>query len=66
MVKRKYKVEFKQTETFIIDLYAKNEKQARELAEKKWEQGDYQEVGDCSVEIDMVYDVSGTDDPFNP
>jgi hypothetical protein len=66
MVKRKYKVEFKQTETFIIDLYAKNEKQARELAEKKWEQEDYQEVGDCSVEIDMVYDVSGTDDPFNP
>lgn len=65
-MKRKYKVEFKQTETFLIDLYAKNEKEARELAEKKWEEGDYQEVGDCAVEIDTVYDITGTDDPFNP
>jgi hypothetical protein len=63
---KKFKIEYIQTETFIVDVLAKNEKQAIELANKKWERGDYQEVGDCSVEIKSIFDVSNTDDPFNP
>ena len=33
----KYKVEFVQTETFIVDVKAENEKQAIEKAEKSFE-----------------------------
>ena len=63
---KKYKVEFIQTETFIVDVLAKNEKEAIEKAEKEWDKGNYQEMGDCKVEIGTIYDVSDTDDPFNP
>ena len=62
---KKYKVEFIQTETFIIDVKAESEKQAIELAEKKWGEGDYQETGDLKVETGTTYDVTNTDDPFN-
>jgi ATP-dependent 26S proteasome regulatory subunit len=63
---KKYKVEFKQTETFIVDVLAENETEAKKLAEEKWSNEDYQEVGDCEIEISTIYDVSETDDPFNP
>lgn len=62
----KYKVEMIQTETFIVDVLAKNEKQAIKLAEKKWNEGDYQETGNIEVKTNTVYDVTNTDDPFNP
>ena len=61
----KYKVEFVQTESFVVDVKAENEKQAIEKAEKEFESGNYQEVGDCGVEVGTVYDVTNTDDPFN-
>ena len=64
--KRKYKVEFKQTETFIVDVYAANQKQAEELAGERFDAGDYQDMGDCEVVVNQVYDVTNTDDPFNP
>jgi hypothetical protein len=63
---KKYKVEFIQTETFIVDVLAKNEKEAVKKAEEGWEKENYQEVGDCKVELGTIYDVSGTDYPFNP
>jgi hypothetical protein len=63
---RKYKVEYKQTETFIVDVYAINQKEAEKLASKKFDAGDYQETGDCEVELNSVYDVTNTDDPFYP
>ena len=63
---RKYKVEYKQTETFIVDVYAVSQKEAEKLASKKFDAGDYQETGDCEVELNSVYDVTNTDDPFNP
>ena len=66
MKKRKYKVEYKQTETFIVDVYAKDEAQAEKLAAKRFDAGDYQEMGDCEVELNNVYHVTHTDDPFNP
>jgi len=64
--KRKYKVEYKQTETFIVDVYANNQKQAEELAGKRFDAGDYQEIGDCEVVVNHVYDVTNTEDPFCP
>jgi len=64
--KRKYKVEYKQTETFIVDVYANNQKQAEELAGKRFDAGDYQEIGDCEVVVNHVYDVTNTEDPFFP
>jgi len=64
--KRKYKVEYKQTETFIVDVYAGNQEQAEKLASKKFDSGDYQEIGDCEVVVNQVYDVTNTEDPFNP
>jgi len=66
MGKRKYKVEYKQTETFIVDVYANNQEQAEKLASRRFDAGDYQEIGDCDVEVNQVYDVTNTDDPFNP
>ena len=64
--KRKYKVEFKQTETFIVDVYATNQKQAEELAGNRFDAGDCQDMGDCEVVVNQVYDVTNTDDPFYP
>ena len=66
IAKRKYKIEYKQTETFVVDVYAKNETQAKLLASKRFDAGDYQEIGDCSVELNCVYDVTNTEDPFFP
>jgi len=61
----KYKIEFTQKETFIIDVKADTEQQAIEKAEKHWENGYYQETGDLNVEVTNIYDVTDTDDPFN-
>ena len=66
MKKRKYKVEYKQTETFVVDVYAKDQKQAEELAGKRFDAGDYQDMGDCEVVVNQVYDVTNTEDPFHP
>ena len=63
---KKYKVEYKQAETFVVDVYALNQKEAEKLANKKFNAGDYQEIGDCEVELNNVYDVTNTDDPFYP
>lgn len=63
---KKYKVEFIQTETFIVDVIAENEEKAQELAQQRFDNGDYQETGDVSVGFGTVYDVTNTDDPFNP
>jgi len=62
----KYKVEFVQTEKFIVDVRAKTEENARKRATEIWNNGNYQETGDIEVELNMVYDVTHTDDPFNP
>lgn len=63
---KKYKIEFVQKETFVVDVLAKNQKEAEKIATKYFNEGVYQEIGDCEVEINMVYDVSETDDPFFP
>lgn len=62
----KYKVEFIQTEVFIVDVLANDQQEATDKATEKWENGDYQETGDLEVATGTVYDVTNTDDPFNP
>ena len=61
----KYKVEFIQTETFIVDVLAKDETEARTKADLEFQNDNYQEMGDCAVETGTVYDVTNTDDPFD-
>jgi len=51
---KKYKVKFIQTETFIVDVLAKNEQEAIEKATEEWNNGNYQEVGDCKVETGTI------------
>ena len=62
---KKYKVEFIQTETFIVDVKAEDEQGATDKAQKEFDNENYQEVGDCGVQIGTVYDVTNTDDPFH-
>jgi len=62
---RKYKVEFIQKETFIVDVRAKSQEEAEKKAQKQWNDGNYQETGDLDVSVGVVYDVTDTDDPFN-
>ena len=67
---KKYKVEFSQAIQYVIDVLAKNEQEAKDKAIEKWGKIDgtehYYQVGDETLEVINVYDVSGTDDPFNP
>jgi len=68
----KYKVEFTQTRTYIVDVLADSEFEAKDKAQNKWEiikinnMEHYHEFGDPDEKITTVYDVTGTDDPFNP
>lgn len=68
----KYKVEFVQTDKFIVDVLAKNEDEAKTKASVEWlnitKNGmeHYHQDGDPEVDIGVVYDVTNTDDPFNP
>ena len=69
---KKYKVEITQTETFIVDVLADNENEAIEKANVKFEAAEsigtehYMGTGNGGREIGYIYDVTDTDDPFNP
>lgn len=68
----KYKVEFQHIETYIIDVEANTEEEATNIAIQKLEQAfnngtyHYHEIGDPATNISNIYDVTNTDDPFNP
>ena len=68
----KYKVEIVQKDIFVIDVLAKNENSAKKLATKKWNEVakngtyHYYQVNDTETDFGIIYDVSNTDDPFNP
>jgi len=68
----KYKVEFLQTETFVVDVLAKNEEEASIKATKKFSEIKQQEmehhhqIGDTDWNTGNIYDVTDTDDSFNP
>ena len=63
----KYKIEI--TKTFCIDVYSKTEEEAKRLAENELERQEalniqhYAQTGDTEF---TAYEVSETDDPFNP
>ena len=70
---QKYKVELTQSEKFVIDVKAESVEQAEKLAKKYFnrvvENGTahyYSTTGGVETEVNYVYDVSETDDPFNP
>ena len=68
----KYKVEFTQLQKFIVDVMAVNQEEATTKAKKEFDSilvkdmQHYHEVGDSAVDVSMVYDVTETDDPFDP
>ena len=68
----KYKVEFKQVHTYVVDVLAEDESKAKELAGEKFKEiqshnvEHYHETEDPETEVSTVYDVTNTDDPFNP
>ena len=69
---KKYKVEFVQTGRYIVDVLAVDEQEATDKASVRWEEikaagtEHYHQDGDSEVAVGTVYDVTGTDDPFNP
>lgn len=68
----KYKVEFIRTESFVIDVLAENEDEAQLKAYEEFYNLDsngtlhYYSNGDEDVTVGTAYDVTNTDDPFNP
>ena len=62
----KYKVTFTESRDYVVDVWAKDEAHAREEADRCFQNDAYHEIGDPEVVIDQVYDVTNTEDPFNP
>ena len=62
----KYKVTFTESRDYVVDVWAKDEAHAREEADRCFQNDAYHEIGNPEVVIDQVYDVTHTEDPFNP
>ncbi len=58
----------KEIRIYILDVLAEDEEQARKIADSKYNDGMYTnyDMGDEIVETGKVFDVTNTDDPFNP
>jgi hypothetical protein len=71
-IQLKYKVEVLDTKTYIVDVLATNEDEATSKAFKAYNQHykegtlHYYEMGDDEINVGVIYDVTDTDDPFNP
>lgn len=69
---KKYKVELIEKQTYVIDVLADNESDARKLAQETFEKimadnmEHYYAMGDDFLEQGTIYDVTNTDDPFDP
>ena len=69
---KKYKVEIVQTEKYVVDVLAESEQEATDAATAKWNEiaasgiHHYHQEGDTATAIGTVYDITNTDDPFNP
>jgi hypothetical protein len=70
---KKYKVELTQSEKFVIDVLAENETDAEKIAKSYFETIErdgikhyYSQTGEAETEVSEIFDVSETDDPFNP
>jgi len=68
----KYKVEFTITTNYVVDVLAYTEDIAKEIATTNFAGikanniEHYYQIGDTDEQITTVYDVTNTDDPFNP
>jgi len=69
---RRYKVEIKHIETYIVDVLAMNEDEAEKKAQDRWNTAlkngltHYYQIGEQEIETGNIYDITTTDDPFNP
>lgn len=69
---KKYKVTLKRLEFFTVDVIARDTKHATKLAIPKFKEIDkngmehYIQEGETALSVDMVFDVTNTDDQFNP
>jgi hypothetical protein len=65
---KSYKVEVEEIHTYVFDVQAKTEAEAKEIGKNKWEEAcesgmqHYHETGDTRSDMGTVYDVTGTDD----
>jgi len=68
----KYKVEFEVTARYVVDVEAESEQEATDKATEKFadiklhSMEHYHQVGDTDEQVGTVYNVTNTDDPFNP
>ena len=68
---RKYKVEIREVTTYCVDVLAESETDAHVKAMNIWDERckegtyHYLETG-AETEMGNTYDVTDTDDPFNP
>lgn len=53
---KKYQVEMIQKETFIVNVEAEDEQEATDKASILFSNGDYEEMGDCTVEVGEVFE----------
>lgn len=66
-----YKVEFVQRDTYVIDVEAKDEQEAKKFAWIDWDLSvknstiHMHQSRDPEIEIETVYDVTNTDDSFS-
>lgn len=71
-MEKKYKVEIEVTTKYVVDVLALDEQEARDKATFKFALiksnniEHYHQEGDTDEQIGTVYDVTNTDDPFNP
>lgn len=69
---QKYKVQFKMIQTYVIDVLADTEQEAFVLGKKHLDESmesnmeHYYQTGDTEIELDQVFDVTHTDDSFDP
>ncbi len=68
---KKFKVELIETKQYCFDVLCENEMEAKRQAYEKFKQAEKREMKHyfcTSMETDVstVYDVTNTDDPFNP
>ena len=68
----KFKVEVIESQKYIIDVEAHDTAEAEKLAMAKYQEFcnlgiiHYHEDGDVETETGNIYNVTNTDDPFNP
>lgn len=69
---KKYTVEIKEVATYVIDVLAQDEKEATDKAQEDFFEASsngtlhYYQYGDKDTQTENIYDMTDTDDPFNP